>query len=134
GVVLDAAVPDWIGLAPRARPRPRELHDAPARRRVLRLRDAAREREDARELEGRAARIRDRVIRVLLRQRELGLLRLGVDHLVVAQLHAPGGERLLQAGVDARSERGDELAALLGPFLGQPGLAARQGRRWRRYR
>src|SRR5712664_1845364 len=121
--VLHPSVADWIGLAPRPGARPRQLGHGPARRRVLQLRDAAREREDARHLEWRAARVGDGVVRVLLRDGELGLLRFGVDHLVVAKLETPGRERLLQARVDARVDHGDELPALVHPLLHQLGFA-----------
>src|SRR5712664_3975589 len=117
--VLHPAVADGVRLAPGTGTGPRQLGHAPARRRVLQFRDAPREREDARHLERRAARVGDGVVRVLLRDGELGLLRLGVDHLVVAQLQAPGRERLLQAGVDAGIDQGDQLPALVHPLLHQ---------------
>src|SRR5216683_2048813 len=115
--VLHPAVADGVRLAPGARAGPRQLDHAPTRRGILHLRDAAGEREDAGHLERRAARVRDRVVGILLRDRELRLLRLGVDHLVVAQLQAPRREGLLQAGVDAGIDQGDELPALVHPFL-----------------
>src|SRR6266852_6236397 len=115
--VLHPAVADGVRLAPGTGTGPRQLGHAPARGRVLGLRDAAGQGEDAGHLERRAARVGDGVVGVLLRDGELGLLRLGVDHLVVAQLQAPGGERLLQAGVDAGIDEGDQLPALVHPLL-----------------
>src|SRR5438067_3713157 len=53
--VFHPAVADGVGLPPRARPRPRQLGHAPSGGSVLRFRDAAGEREDAGDLEGRAA-------------------------------------------------------------------------------
>src|SRR5438105_15518445 len=76
-----AVVLDGVGLAPGAGARPGQLHHRPARRRRFRLRDAAREGEDAGEREGGVARRRDGMVGVVLRDGDLRLLRLGVDDL-----------------------------------------------------
>src|SRR5438270_7108540 len=128
GRVLDLPVLDGIGLAPGARAGTGELHHRPAGRRRLDLRDAAGEREDAGERKGRIARSGDGVVGVVLRDGDLGLLRFGVDDLVVADLRAEAGQRFFQAALDARIDQGDELAALVDPSLDELRLAGGERR------
>src|SRR5438067_7154279 len=122
-----AVVLDGVGLAPGAGARPGQLHHRPARRRRFRLRDAAREGEDAGEREGGVARRRDGMVGVVLRDGDLRLLRLGVDDLVVSNLGADGREHLLEPAVHARVDQDHELAGLPGPVLDELRLALAQG-------
>src|SRR5437868_4663487 len=105
-----------------------QLRRRPSRRGGRGLRHRARNGEDGGERERRAARLGDGMLGVALRDGDLGVLRLRVDHLVLADVHAPALDCALEPALRPRVDHRHELAALLHPVLDQLGLPVAERR------